>query len=95
MLYSVEIGRNIVILRKKLGITQEQLALSADVSVSRLRDIEHGRVNFSIDYLESISSALGVELLVLLLLSRTEADILDLLRRARQILERPDEREAV
>lgn len=34
MLYSAEIGRNIVLLRKARNITQEQLALISNISVT-------------------------------------------------------------
>ena len=39
----VEIGTTIVSLRKEKGLTQEQLALECEISVSYLRRIEHGR----------------------------------------------------
>ena len=38
----VEIGTTIVSLRKEKGLTQEQLALECEISVSYLRRIEHG-----------------------------------------------------
>ena len=41
MTNAAEIGRNIVLLRKAKNISQEQLALRAEMSVSFLRDIEH------------------------------------------------------
>ena len=49
MLYSVEIGKNVLILRGGRGLSQEELADRAGISVSRLRDIEHGYANASID----------------------------------------------
>ena len=69
MLYSVELGKNIVELRNLEGISQEQLALRSNVSVSYLRDIEHGRVNPTIDILESIAKTLKVDLMTLFLYS--------------------------
>ena len=39
MLYSVEIGKNVLILRGRRGLSQEELADRAGISVSRLRDI--------------------------------------------------------
>lgn len=43
MLNFVEIGRIIVVLRERKGLTQEKLALEAEMSVTYLRRIEHGR----------------------------------------------------
>ena len=84
MLYSAEVGRNIVTLRKARRITQEQLALQSDISVSRLREIEHGVANPSIDYLETIAKTLEVALPVLSLYSRTDIEVLELLHDARR-----------
>ena len=63
MLYSVEIGKNVLVLRGGRGLSQEELADRAGISVSRLRDIEHGYANASIDVLESVAVALDTELL--------------------------------
>ena len=76
MLYSVEVGKNIVKIRKEQKMCQEELAFRANISVSRLRDIEHGRANSSIDTLESIAKALQVELPVLFLYSYDDTDIM-------------------
>lgn len=75
MLYSVEIGKNIVDLRHRNGFSQEQLALQSDISVSYLRAIEHGRANPSLDILETIAKTLGVQLPVLLLYSMKELEM--------------------
>lgn len=72
MLYSVEIGRNIVDLRQREGLSQEQLALQSDISVSYLREIEHGRANPSIDMLETIAKTLGVQFPLLIIRSLQE-----------------------
>ena len=90
MLYSAEIGRNIVLLRKVRKITQEQLALQSDVSVSRLREIEHGVANLSLDFLESLAKTLKVEPPVLMVYSMSDADILSMVHDAQQ-----DQAEAV
>ena len=45
MLNFVEIGRIIVVLRERKGLTQEKLALEAEMSVIYLRRIERGRAN--------------------------------------------------
>ena len=42
MLNFVEIGRIIVVLRERKGLTQEKLALEAEMSVIYLRRIERG-----------------------------------------------------
>ena len=72
MLYSVEIGKNVLILRGGRGLSQEELADRAGISVSRLRDIEHGYANASIDVLESVAVALDTELPTPFLLSLEE-----------------------
>lgn len=69
MLYSYEIGKNIVLIRKTKHITQKQLADRAGISSSYLREVEHGRVNSSLNMLEHIADALNVHPLLLLLLS--------------------------
>lgn len=75
-----------MILRKAKGISQEQLALRAEISVSRLRDIEHGRVNSSLDMLESIAKVLEVNILVLFILLWEEATVLELLHSGKRLL---------
>ena len=86
MLYSVEIGMNIVKIRKEQKMSQEELAFRARISVSWLRDIEHGKANSSIDTLESIAEALGVELPILFLYSFEDADITRLLQHPQRFL---------
>lgn len=83
---AVEIGRNIVLLRKARGISQEQLALRAEMSVSYLRSIEHGQANPSVESLERLAEILGVEAWAFLLLYREDGDILAALHELRQIL---------
>ena len=48
-------------LRKKSGLSQEQLALECEMSVSYLRRIEHGAANPTINELSRIAEALGAE----------------------------------
>ena len=90
MLYSAEIGRNVVLLRKARKITQEQLALQSDVSVSRLREIEHGVANMTLDLLESLAKTLGVDPPMLMVYSMSDGEILNMIHRAQQ-----DQKEAV
>ena len=58
MSISQSIGQNIITLRKAKGITQEQLALETEMSVTNLRNIEHGRANPTIKSLERIAQSL-------------------------------------
>lgn len=53
------IGRKIVLLRKRKNLTQEQLALNAEMSVSYLRAIEHGEANPTLEALSRIADALN------------------------------------
>lgn len=55
-----DIGQNIISVRRKKGITQEELALSSSMSVSHLRSIEHGRANPSMGLLSRIAESLEV-----------------------------------
>ena len=52
----------IVSLRKEKGLTQEQLALECEISVSYLRRIEHGQANPTIHALWRLAEVLEVEL---------------------------------
>lgn len=58
----VEIGTTIVSLRKEKGLTQEQLALECEISVSYLRRIEHVEANPTIHALWRLAEVLEVEL---------------------------------
>ena len=69
MLNIVEIGRIIVVLRERKGLTQEKLALEAEMSVIYLRRIERGRANPTLRALDRVAAILGLELSTLLLLS--------------------------
>ena len=56
-----DIGRTIVTGRTLRGLSQEQLALECEMSVSYLRRIEHGAANPTINELSRIAEALGAE----------------------------------
>lgn len=56
-----QIGRRIVALRKKLGITQEDLAGEAEIDRSFLSEIENGHKNLSVETLVKIAEALNVK----------------------------------
>ena len=47
MLNFIEIGRTVVVMRERKGLTQEKLALEAEMSVTYLRRIEHGRAPYA------------------------------------------------
>ena len=81
------LGEKLQRLRKARGMSQEELADRAGISVSRLRDIEHGYANASIDVLESVAVALDTELPTLFLLSLEEEQVLDMLRRGKAVME--------
>ena len=57
-----ESGKTIIYLRKQKGLTQEQLALECEISVSYLRRMEHGEANPTILELEKLSTVLKVDL---------------------------------
>jgi len=57
---SDKVGSRIREYRKRRGITQEALALSANIGVSFLGDVERGNKKPSIDSLEKILSVLNI-----------------------------------
>ena len=56
-----DIGRTIVDIRASRNLSQEQLALECEMSVSYLRRIEHGTANPTINELSRIAAVLGAE----------------------------------
>ena len=82
MSYIVEIGKNIVRLRKERGMSQELLADSAGISTTWMRSIEHGRANISVDTLESIAGALDIEVPMLFLYSLEMREVEDMYQSA-------------
>lgn len=58
--FTKELGRRIYAQRKKLGLTQEQVAELADVSPQLLSNAENGIRNISAEKLYRISKALDV-----------------------------------
>lgn len=84
-MYIVEIGSTVVTIRKAKGITQEELAFNANVSIGRLRDVEHGTANYTRDTLYSIAAALGISAWVLYMPYNMEnEEILQILNTTRQ-----------
>lgn len=60
---SLQIAFGIAIqqLRKQRGLSQERLALEADVDRRYMSDIENGKRNISLDIMERIASRLGID----------------------------------
>ncbi|MFD0588369.1 helix-turn-helix domain-containing protein [Paenibacillus sp. GCM10027627] len=56
------IGENIRALRKSKGLSQEQLALRADINASYMGQVERGEKNPTIDVLSKIAAALQTPL---------------------------------
>jgi transcriptional regulator with XRE-family HTH domain len=55
------LGRNLREARRQRGLSQEALALEADMKRSYLSDLERGTRNPSIRAIERLAAALGVE----------------------------------
>lgn len=60
------LGRNVREHRKRLGLSQERLALDADMKRSYVSDVERGTRNPSIKALARLAIALDVEPAILL-----------------------------
>ncbi len=56
----VKLGLKIRELRKKHGLSQERLAVKANISPKYVGEIERGEVNISVSVLLEIAEALGV-----------------------------------
>ncbi len=56
----LKVGQRIRQLRKKLELSQEALALKAEVDRTYVTDIENGRRNVSLEILERLIKALNV-----------------------------------
>ncbi len=54
------VGNNIVKYRKNQRLTQQELAYRSEISISHLRNIEHGTGNTTLEILERLSGALSV-----------------------------------
>lgn len=61
MNFSREIlSKNVIFFRKKLGLTQSQLAEKSDLSIKMIQKIEYKSVNPSSETIDRIAQALGV-----------------------------------
>ena len=56
----LKVGQRIKELRKEIGLSQEALALKAEVDRTYVTDVENGRRNVSVEILERIIAALDV-----------------------------------
>lgn len=88
----IEIGNNIVLLRKEQGLTQEETAFRSNLSVSRLQYIEYGCQNTTTDTLIRLAETLGVDPRVFAIFSRPENVILSEVRRSVRLPERKGDR---
>ncbi len=57
-----KLGKVIVQLRKKEGISQETLALNAGIDRKYMSDIENGKRNISIDIIERLSKFFNISI---------------------------------
>jgi transcriptional regulator with XRE-family HTH domain len=55
------LGRNVRAARRARGLSQEQLALDADMKRSYLSDLERGKRNPTIRALERLATALSID----------------------------------
>ncbi len=58
----LKIGQRIRVLRKDIGLSQEALALKAEVDRTYVTDVENGRRNVSVEILERLIKALNVSI---------------------------------
>ena len=66
MKYLHRLARNIKSLRAVHALTQEDLSLNTEISLSVLRELEHGRGNPTLSTLERLADGLDVDLSILL-----------------------------
>ncbi len=55
------VGKNVKKCRSKNQLTQQIVAALAQISISYLRNIEHGNANVTIDILEKLAYSLGTD----------------------------------
>lgn len=87
------LGRRVKELRKKRGLTQEELAERASVDVKYLGNIERGRENPTVGTLEKLANALSVKTHQILTFEHELKGERLLRRRIIQVLEKCDETE--
>ena len=62
MTAQLKVGKRILHLRSDLGLSQEKLALKADIDRTYLTGVENGKRNISIKNIEKICKALKISL---------------------------------
>ncbi|MCM8568907.1 helix-turn-helix domain-containing protein [Gramella jeungdoensis] len=62
MTAQLKVGKRILHLRNDLGLSQEKLALKADIDRTYLTGVENGKRNISIKNIEKICKALEISL---------------------------------
>lgn len=73
----IRIGQRIQELRIKQGLSQEALALKADVSTSHIGKLERGERNATIESLEKVVNALNVSFLDIFRFSDNDRDVIN------------------
>lgn len=64
-LHRLSLGKAIITLRRERGLSQEALALKADIDRSYMGRIERGERSVSFDKIDAICHALGIDFLEL------------------------------
>jgi len=59
--FLIAFGKNLKNLRKKKGLTQEQLAIDLNIEISQISRIERGVINTSIGNVNAIAKILKIE----------------------------------
>lgn len=62
----IALGKRIQLLRRRAGLTQEQLAERTGLSLKHLGELERGRANPTFSSLENLASSLDVPLVAML-----------------------------
>lgn len=77
------VGKNVKKSRSEYQLTQQTVDALAQISISCLRNIEHGNVNITVDILENLAYSLGTEPDLLLKNSEEETEFQQNLNRAK------------
>ena len=86
-----QLGRKLRALRNSFGMTQEQLAEGADISLKHLGEIERGRGNPTLATLEALAKALHVTLSDLIALGDERQSLGTASIQIRALVEKQDE----
>lgn len=73
----IRIGQRIQELRIKQGLSQEALALKADISTSHIGKLERGQRNATIESLEKVVNALNVSFSDIFRFSDNDRDVIN------------------